>query len=93
VTEILIGFSGDLDATAAQRLGTYRLTIAGTHGSFTARNAKVIKLRSAVYDAANDTVTLAPSKPFKLSGPVQLKVNGQPFPLRRVRHFLILSAR
>src|SRR5207248_1693725 len=73
-----ISFSGDLDAAEAQQLGVYRLTTAGKHGSFTTKNAKVIKLRLAVYHGANDTVALTPSKPFKLSKPVQLQVNGQP---------------
>jgi len=78
VTEILIGFSGALNAAEAQELGIYRLTTAGTHGSFTAKNAQIIKLKSAIYDAANDTVALFPKKPFALTKKVQLQVDGVP---------------
>jgi len=78
VTEILVGFSGALNAAEAQELGIYRLTTAGTHGSFTAKNAQIIKLKSATYDAANDTVDLFPKKPFALTKKVQLQVDGVP---------------
>ena len=76
VTQILVTFSGPVDATEAQNTGCYRLAVAGKKGSFTAKNAKVITLKSAALNAANHTVTLTPTKPFKLSKPVQLQVNG-----------------
>jgi hypothetical protein len=38
----------------------------------------VITLKSAVYDAADDTVTLIPKKAFALTKNVQLQVNGSP---------------
>ena len=38
----------------------------------------VIKLRSAVYDSADDTVTLIPTKPFALTKGVELQIDGQP---------------
>ena len=78
VTEILVTFSGAVDATEAQETGIYRLVTPGKHGSFTAKNAGSIKLRSAVYDAASDTVTLTPKKAFSLSKPVELTINGNP---------------
>jgi hypothetical protein len=78
VTEILVTFSGAVNAGEAQSLGTYRLATPGKHGSFTAKNAKVIKLRSAAYNASNDTVTLIPSRPFARTKPVQLLVAGVP---------------
>jgi hypothetical protein len=43
-------------------LATYRLAAAGSKGSFTAKNATVIKLTSAVYQAAKNTVTLTLGK-------------------------------
>jgi hypothetical protein len=52
------------------------VTAAGKKGSFTAKNAKVIIIRSAAFNTANDSVTLTLKKPFKLSKPVQLQVNG-----------------
>ena len=78
VTEILVTFSGAVNAGEAQQIGLYRLATPGKHGSFTARNAGIIKLRSAVYSAADDTVTLTPKKAFALSKPVQLRINGKP---------------
>src|SRR5262249_10361468 len=38
--------------------------------------AKVIPLKSALYSAGNNTVTLTLKKPFKPSKPVQFQVNG-----------------
>src|SRR5262249_47367898 len=69
---------GDVIAAQAQNTAEYRLARAGKRGSFTARNARLIKLRSAVYNGASDTVTLTPKKPFALTKPVQLQVSGQP---------------
>jgi len=54
------------------------LATTGTKGSFTAKNATVIKLASAVYDPASNTDTLTLKKPFSLSEPVQLLVDGIP---------------
>jgi hypothetical protein len=77
-TEIVIGFSGAINATEAQEPGIYRLARRGKHGSFTARNSKVFKLRSVWYDPAGDTVTLIPKKRFTLAKKIQLQVNGLP---------------
>jgi hypothetical protein len=76
VFEILVGFSGGVNAAQARKTSTYRLTLAGTGGSFTARTATVIKLRSAVYRRTKDTVALIPRAPFALGKPVQLVVVG-----------------
>jgi hypothetical protein len=78
VTQILVTFSGPVDAAEAQEVGLHRLTAAGKKGSFTAMNAKVIRLKSAAFNSATDTVTLTLIKPFALSNSVQLKVNGSP---------------
>jgi len=78
VTEILVDFSGALNAAEAQGLGIYRLATAGKRGSFTAKNARIIKLKSAIYDAANHAVDLFPKKPFALTKKVQLQVDGVP---------------
>jgi len=78
VTEILVTFSGAVNASEAQQTGIYRLVTPGKNGSFTAKNAGRIKLRSAVYNAASDTVTLTPKKAFSLSKPVELTINGNP---------------
>jgi hypothetical protein len=78
VTQINVSFSDAVNAGEADSLATYRLATAGKKGSFTAKNAKVIKLRSALYNAATHTVTLTPLKAFSLSKPVQLVVYGVP---------------
>jgi RHS repeat-associated protein len=77
VTQVLARFSGPADAGRADATAAYRLTIAGKHGSFTARNARAIALASAAYSGATDSVALAPKKPFNLGKPVQLRVSGE----------------
>jgi hypothetical protein len=54
----------------------YELVAVGKGGSFTAKNAKVIKIKSAVYNAASHQVILTPA-PFALSQPVELVVSGR----------------
>ena len=46
---------------------------------FQSKNATVIRVANAQYTAANPyTVILTPMTPFKLSKPVELKINGLP---------------
>ncbi len=71
-------FSGPVNAAEAQTPTSYRLTLPAEKGSYSAKNARAIKLKSAVFNSANDTVTLIPSKPFAVTRPVQLQVNGPP---------------
>jgi hypothetical protein len=78
ITEIILAFSGGLNATEAANIAEYHLVEAGRNGSFTAKNATAIKLLSAVYNSTNDTVTLTPKKKFVLSKKAQLVVNGEP---------------
>jgi hypothetical protein len=78
VIEILVTFSGSVNASEAGNVETYRLVTPGTRGSFTARNARKIKLRSAVYDSGSDRVTLTLKKALALTTPVQLTVAGTP---------------
>jgi hypothetical protein len=76
VTEVVVGFSGAVNPAQADNLANYQLTTANGKGSFNARNSPVIRLRSAVFNSANDTVTLTPRKAFALTKPVQLTING-----------------
>ncbi len=76
VTEVFVIFSGAVNMTEADSVTTYRLATPGKKGSYTAKNAGIIKLRSAVYNESADTVALTPKKPFALTKPVQLLVNG-----------------
>jgi hypothetical protein len=77
VTQITVEFSGAVNMAEADSVATYRLLSPGKRGSFTAKNAKAIALRSAVLNSAGTEVTLTPRKPFALSKPVQLTVSGQ----------------
>ena len=78
VKEVIITFSAAVDSAEAGKNGIYRLATAGKHGSYTAKNAGLIKLKKAAYSTADDTVTLTPKKPFALTKSVQLVVNGTP---------------
>jgi RHS repeat-associated protein len=78
VTQILVDFSGALDPAEADNLGAYRLATAGKGGSFVAKNAKVIRLKSAEYDGAHLVVRLTPRRPFAIKKPVQLRLSGLP---------------
>jgi hypothetical protein len=74
VTQVLITFSGPVDASEARRIGTYHLASPGKGGSFTTKNAGWITLASASYNPANHAITLIPRKAFSLNKPVQLAV-------------------
>ncbi len=76
VAEVDVIFSGLVNASEADSLLTYRLATPGKKGSYTAKNAGVIKLKSAVYTASTSTVALMPKKPFTLTKPVELLVYG-----------------
>jgi Bacterial Ig-like domain (group 2) len=78
VKEIVLTFSSGLDPDLAFDRGLYRLVIAGSQGSFTARNAMVVKVSKVNYFAASspDTVTIFPRAPFVLKRPVELTING-----------------
>ncbi len=78
VSEVFVTFSGPVNVTEADNTATYRLATPGKHGSYTARNAGIIKLKSATYDPTDDQVTLVPKKPFVISKKVQLEVIGTP---------------
>jgi cyclophilin family peptidyl-prolyl cis-trans isomerase len=76
VVKVIMFFSGALDMTEADKKTTYRLTTQGKDGSYTARNARIIQVRKAVYSAAGDSVTLKPAAPFSLRKSVQLLIHG-----------------
>jgi len=77
VTEVLVTFSGAVNASEPdQTTGIYRLATPGKKGSYTAKNAGIIKLRSALYNQSTNMVVLTPKKPFALTKPVQLQIDG-----------------
>jgi hypothetical protein len=78
VTGIVVDFTGDLNASTAQSVADYALTTAGKKGVHKAAKGIQLALNPAAYDRALHEVTLTPSKPFALTNPVQLLVNGTP---------------
>ena len=76
IIEIIVGFSGGLNAAEADSVGTFHLATPGKKGSYTAKNAKPIKLKSALYNANGNRVALTPKKPFKVTKPVQFLIHG-----------------
>ena len=78
VTEIVVDFSGPVDAAQADNVANFHLATANGKGSFAAKNSPVMKLRSAAFNPANDTVTLVPKRAFALTKPLQLTINGTP---------------
>ena len=77
VTRILIGLTATVDPVQATNIANYHLTMSGRHGSFDARKgAKMLKVRSATYDAGSHSVTLSLAKPLKITKAVQLRIGG-----------------
>jgi hypothetical protein len=76
VTQIVVEFSGPVNAAEADSVATYRLATAGKQGSFTAKNAGLLRLKLASYDGTS-VVTLTPRKAFALAKPVQLSIDGE----------------
>jgi RHS repeat-associated protein len=90
VTQIVVTFSGAVNAAEAATTAPFHLATPGKRGSFTAKNAGTIKLKSAAYNPATGKVTLTPRKAFALSKPVQLRVYAElPFGLEdSLGHFI-----
>src|SRR5271157_5748384 len=76
VTQIVIDFSGPLNASQAVQRCHYRLALPGSYGSYTARNARVVLLKKPVYDATDYTVTLTPGRPLALNSKAELVIRG-----------------
>jgi hypothetical protein len=78
VIEVDVDFSGPVNAAEADSLSIYRLATPGKHNSYTAKNARIIRLKSATYASMGgmSAVALIPKKPFVLTKPVQLLING-----------------
>ncbi len=77
VDGLVLDFNGALNATQAATVSEYELILAGKKNSFTAKNAKTIKIKSAAYSSTTDQVTLTIKKSFKLTNkPIELIVEG-----------------
>jgi hypothetical protein len=77
VAQIVVEFSAPVNASEAENTGMYRLTMTGKTDSFIAKNASVVKLASATYNAALDEVILKPKRPFSLANCVQVVIDGR----------------
>jgi plastocyanin len=77
VAQIVVDFSGPVNVSEAENTGMYRLTMTGNKDSFIAKNASVVKLASATYNAGLDEVILKPRRPFALANCVQVVIDGQ----------------
>ena len=71
-TKITISFDGDVNVSNV----VYRLATPGKKGSYTAKNAKSIEIRSESYDPINHILTIIPQKAFALTKQVQLQIAG-----------------
>jgi Bacterial Ig domain len=78
VTEVTLTFSGSVDPASAASTATYQLIERGKNGQFVATKATTIAIKSASYNGSDDTVALIPRKPFALSKPVEVFVDGEP---------------
>jgi subtilisin-like proprotein convertase family protein len=74
VTEILVGFSGGVNAAEADSTKTYELIAANKAGQFIATKKTLLKLKSAAL--SGNTVTLKLKSPLQLKKAVELVVNG-----------------
>jgi plastocyanin len=72
VTEIIVTFGGALEATETNRVASFGLSPIRPVESFFMKLQRAIKLRSATYTSANNTVVIVPTKPFPLARLVQL---------------------
>jgi hypothetical protein len=78
LTQIVVQFSGAVNTAQGDLTANYRLALPGRNGSYTARNAPVIKLKKAVYASSTRAVTLTLRTPLALTRKkLQLLVNGQ----------------
>lgn len=72
-TKFVLTFSAPLDPAAATNLANYQLLIAFRDGTF---SKHPLQFKSALYDAANNTVTLLPAGHLNIHFHYQLTVSG-----------------
>jgi Bacterial Ig-like domain (group 3)/Right handed beta helix region len=74
-TTIVLQFNQALASGPAQNFSNYTILTTGMHGRF-GRGSTRVMVRSAVYNASSDTVTLHTSQPLSVRQRYQLTVNG-----------------
>jgi VCBS repeat-containing protein len=73
-TQIVLTFNVDMDPAGAQNLANYQLVTPGRDGRFGTRDDRRMPLGSAIYNAANRTVTLQTRALLPLNGRYRLTV-------------------
>ena len=79
-TELLLQFSGGLNAGAAQNLGIYHLLQATRHKKGGAKCDKPVALASVSYNSSTDTVTLLARSKLNLAQPEELRITASQLP-------------
>ena len=85
VTQIIVTLSGLVNTTEAQSPATYRLATAGKKNSFDAKNAKLIKLKSAVVQRRQEHGNAHPEKALR-TNQTSPAPHQRPAPLGPARH-------
>jgi hypothetical protein len=75
-TQFTVAFSEGLEASTVQRPANYRIIAPGPDGRFGTRDDRPIPIKSAIYDATTNTVTLTPARRLDLHRRYELIVNG-----------------
>jgi len=79
-TELLLQFSGALNAGAAQNLGAYHLDQASRTKKGGTKYNKPVALASVSYNASTDTVTLLARSKLNLAQPEELRITASQLP-------------
>ena len=79
-TELLLQFSGALNAGAAQSLGVYHLDQASRTKKGGTQYDKSIALASVSYNASTETVTLLAKSKLNLAKPEELRITASQLP-------------
>ena len=74
-TTIVLQFNQALNSARAQTTSNYMVLTTGKHGLF-GKGSKRMIVKSAIYSASSDTVTLHMSRPLNVRRRYQLTVNG-----------------
>jgi hypothetical protein len=74
-TTIVLQFNQALDAGPAQTTSNYTILTKGLHGQF-GKGSKHVALKSAIYNAATQTVTLRASRPLRVGQRYELTLKG-----------------
>jgi hypothetical protein len=75
-THLLVTFDSVFDLSRADASTNYVLLAPGPDGRFGTRDDRTIRIKSAIYDASTNTVTLTPSRRLNLHRRYELIVNG-----------------